>query len=50
MANLEIEYLVSATNSSLKKIFALDLDFSKSGYSLSYIKNKLNEGSTEILS
>jgi len=51
MANIEIEDLVSATNSSLReKIFALDLDFSKSAYSLSYIRDKLNEGSTEILS
>lgn len=52
MSNLEIEESVAAGDDSLKARFlALELDFSKSAYSLTSIRDQLNKGdSTEIVS
>ena len=51
MKNLEMEDSVTASDDSLKTRFlALGLDFSKSAHSLTSIRERLNEGSTVIVS
>ena len=51
MRNFEMEDLVTAPDGSLKERFlALNLDFSISAHSLTSIRDKLNEDSSEIVS
>lgn len=51
MKNLELEDSVAATDDSFKARFlALQLDFSTSAYSLSSIRDRLNEGSADVVS
>ena len=51
MKNLEIEDSVAAADDSFKARFlALQLDFGTSAYSLSSIRDRLNEGSTVVVS
>ena len=49
--NLKMENSVTATDNSFKAQFlALGLDFSRSAHSLTFIRDKLNEGSAEMVS
>ena len=51
MGNLEIEDAVVAKDDTFKARFlALNLDFSKSAHSLTSIRDRLNEGSADIVS
>ncbi len=51
MKNLEMEDSVTAADDSFKARFlALELDFSRSAYSLTSIRNRLNEGSAGMVS
>ena len=51
MKNLEMEDSVAVTDDSFKARFlALQLDFSTSAYSLSSIRDRLNEGSADVVS
>ena len=51
MTNLEMEYSVAAADDSFKARFqALQLDFTNSAYSLSSIRDRLNEGSADVVS
>jgi len=49
--NLEMEDSVAAKDDTFKgRFLALNLDFSKSAYSLTSIRDRLNEDSTDIVS
>ena len=51
MKNLEMEDSVAAADDSFKARFlAIQLDFSTSAYSLSSIRDRLNEGSADVVS
>jgi len=51
MGNLEMEDSVAVEDDSFKARFlALNLDFSKSAYSLTSIRDRLNEGSADMVS
>ena len=51
LKNLEMEYSVASRDDSFKARFlALHLDFSKSAHSLTSIRDRLNEGSADIVS